>query len=235
MLRFAFKTILFVLMLASGALACHPYGPRICEAFSRADAVFIGTLTKVEDIPTSTTSAVFAHFSVERVFKGKVENVEVIKFGSSDCDSKLTEIGQAYFVYKMEYENIPRFGNRTAKLSESDLDLKYAKAVSWRDPVYEISGRLSGYDKKVLANAVLTVEIGGMKRVVNVEKDNSYSLKVKQPGNYVIKIMLPVEKHGSIGHQNSFMEFNGKSVEYSVDFKPNECDYREIEMFDWPQ
>lgn len=235
MIRVVLKAILLVMLAVPCVFACNPYGPRVCEAFSRADAVFIGTLTKVEDIPTSSSSAVFAHFTVERVFKGKVENVELIKFGSGDCDPKLTDIGEKYFVYKMEYEHIPMFGNRTAKLNESPYDLKYAKSVSWEKPMFEISGRLSGYDKAVLAKAVVTVEMGSFKQVLSIEKDSSYSLTISQPGTYEIKIALPIEKRGSVNHQQSFMEFNGRTVQYSVDFKPNGCDYREIEMFDWPQ
>jgi hypothetical protein len=235
MIRVIPPTLLLVCIAASCAIACNPYVPRVCEAFSRADSVFIGTLTKVEDIPTSRTSAVLAHFAVERVFKGKVDKEEVIKFGSGDCDPKLTDIGEKYFVYKMGYDNIPMFGNPTAKLNESSYDLKYADSVNWLKPVYEISGRLTGYDKAVLAKAVVTVEMGSFKQVLNVDKDNSYSVTVKQAGTYEIQITLPIEKRGWVNHQNSSMEFYGKTVEYSVDFKPNECDYREIEMLDWPQ
>lgn len=235
MIRAILPMLLLFLAAAGNAVACDPYGPTVCEAFSRANAVFIGTLTKLDVIPTSPTAPVLAHFTVQRVFKGKVEKEEIIKFGSGDCDPKLTNVGEKYFVYKTDYEPVPMFGNRTAKLNDSAPELEYAESLSWEQPRFEISGNLSGYDKEVLDKAVVTVKAGNFKKVLNVKRDRSYSFTIRQPGIYTIKILLPVEKRGWVKHENSFMEFNGKSIEYSVDFKPNECDHREIEMLDWPQ
>src|SRR4028118_516905 len=83
MLSFS-KSFLSVILLVclfsfSGiAAACSCNIPPPCVAYTRADAVFIGKLVKIEE--TKESYLALAHYEVEKIFKGEVSKNEIIKF-----------------------------------------------------------------------------------------------------------------------------------------------------------
>ena len=138
--RYLFGVGFLVSVLAFPALACNPALPTICEAYSRAKSVFIGTLAKVEKIKDSNMSEVYAHFSVKKIYKGTVNTIEVVRFDTGDCGTQMTEIGKDYFVYDEPYVDFASVANLTGLVEDSQTSIKYAENLSKKHPIYTISG-----------------------------------------------------------------------------------------------
>ena len=87
-----------IVVLAIAGYACNPAVPTVCQAYARAEAVFIGTLLEIQKVPGTDVAKIEVRFAVKRTFKGKAETGETIRFGAGDCDPQISEIGKDYFV-----------------------------------------------------------------------------------------------------------------------------------------
>jgi len=229
--RYLFGVGFLVSVLAFPALACNPAVPTICEAYSRAKSVFIGTLTKVEEIKGSHISEVFAHFSVKKVYKGSVNTMEVVRFYTGDCGIKMTEIGKDYFVYNEPYESLASVANPTNLVRNSRSSIKYAESLSERHPIYTISGWINGLTFDEMKKVVVEISEGSRTHRRRLKKF-SFNFVAKHETTYTVKITLPFDgiflTKMIIGPFYNEFRSDGRSTEYTVQFKANKCDFRQI-------
>ena len=86
----------------ANACQCAEYGTPVCAAYWRADAVFVGQLSKItpvvkqsdDELPTA-----LLHFIVEQPFRGVTRaQVDVATLFGTSCDMKFDK-GQRYLIY----------------------------------------------------------------------------------------------------------------------------------------
>ena len=226
--------IAFNFVSVGAVLACVCDIPAICEAYSRAGAVFIGKVEKMELDKKGSVPTMIVTFSVEKSFKGKTGKTETAKFFDGGCRDKFI-VGEKYFVYKDETESLC---NRTALLSILPYDLKYAQSLSESNPIFSIKGILELPEEDV-KNARVTIEKGQIKYPVDVDKYGNFSFIATEKGFYRVKIVLNFEAQISKSKVDFILPQKAKfsatpsetSLEYEAEFKPNECDFKLFYIF----
>ena len=216
--------------LPEDAIACSCKIPPPCIAYSHAAAVFTGKLQRL----VSDKEIIYAHFEVERVFKGTVKNIEAVGFLSGGCEKSL-QVGGKYFVYK-EDANYPGMCNRTHLLWEKDSDFIYASGLSEKNPVFTISGTIDGLSESETKEAQVFIEESKNRYEALIDKDGSFTFKAAKKGTYYVKILLPFDAAAQVTSGNLIYNVkqtrseNRTIIEYETDFKSNGCDSREIEF-----
>jgi hypothetical protein len=222
--------IIINLVCVDKILGCMPPDELICQAYSRAESVFIGKAEKIEPYKSeSLLSQITVTFLVEKTFKGKDEKIETANFIKSDCEVNF-EVGKKYFVYK--YESA-RMYNRTNLLSYLGSDQAYAESLSPNNPVFFIQGRFNDLSVDEIKGTLVTIEKGQNKYDPNFDKYGNFNFTATEKGMYQVRIMLPFNAQISIIRDiEPFLPKNmkvskaaGQTVlEYEAEFKPNECD-----------
>jgi hypothetical protein len=240
-LRFSSSYLLVIVLILFSlfdvAAACSCSIPPPCVAYSHADAVFIGKLQKLVDDENSM-DIIYAHFEVEKIFKGTVSKVEVIKLMQGNCGATFKE-GEKYFVYK-DNSGYIRPCNRTHKFSETlskeNEDFIYAANLTEASPVFIIGGRIELLSEEERKNAKVFVGNGKNKRELKVDNYGAFGLKVTKKGTYNVKIVLPFDAaievtSGDVGYDVEVdRSQNQTTILYKVEFKSNSCDDREIKF-----
>jgi hypothetical protein len=242
-LRVKFISVgVFILLTETAAFCCNPAVPIVCQAYARAEAVFVGTLLGVErvDYPKDRIEAKFA---VTKIYKGNPEKVEVIRFiGRDNCGPNISKVGERYFVYKEPLSG--GVANLTAEYCPTMRDVKYAEDIArQRFPTYSIGGQLYGLTKEELAKVKITITdgSGGVSELRPNYVGSSaggrtvatYEFIAKKMGDYIVRIALPVKTGVLTSILNTILPAGDptSTIEYTVTFRANECDYREIELY----
>lgn len=218
-------------------LACQCGPELICQAFSRAESVFIGKVEKIEAYKDEIAyPKIKVSFSVEKSYKGKNEKIEFADFYRNDCGNEFT-VGEKYFVYK--YKSA-RACNRTERLSVMSRDFDFAESLSESSPVFFIKGRLNDLSEEEIKNTRVTIEKGQAKYDSNFDKYGNFNFTATEKGRYRVKITIPFDSQMSIVQDvEPFLPENmkvskadGQTVlEYEAEFKPNECDAYEFYVY----
>lgn len=224
-----FATLSSIFVLANQVFACGCEVPTICQAYTRAGAVFTGILSKIEKDENSSIETVFAHFTVEKTFKGRTGKIEVVKFIIGSCE-KTFKIGEKYFVYKESDSSVNRVCNLTDTLDRSISDLEYASSLSETTPIFTISGRIDGLSRDEIGKAKLIIKSQNNRRQIPLDNDGFFDFAAKEDTTYQVKILLPFEATIFIESLGEGEKLTGTIVEYSLPFRPNECDYRKISV-----
>jgi hypothetical protein len=177
-----------------------------CQEFWRADAVFIGTASRVVRVPNDTKLAispyvrVTTHFSVEEAFKG-IDSTAVV-FDSNDCPYPFKE-GERYLVYAHynTYEkklDVRISVTRTRPLSEAADDLGYIRGLSSAPAGSRIFGRVlqQGFkDTKVevepLPEVRVLLESKDERREVVADRNGRYEFNNLSAAIYRIRVEGP--------------------------------------------
>jgi hypothetical protein len=172
---------------------------------------------------------------VEKVFKGSVKDIETISVRRSDCDPEFTKMGEKYFVYKDpdRYSNVL---NLSSPLDLAKADLEYAETVSKRrKPTFTISGLVSELNPDQIRRSYVEFETGGIKRRVWLGKNGTFKYDTTEQGTYTVRAVIAFDGKIVAKTIGDFGEVyfgpQKGSVVYSLEFKPNGCDYREIRPF----
>ena len=199
----------FLLFLfADEGNACSCAGTQMpCEAYWKASAVFLGTVTYTT---TSTTkqgeydfySRIF-RFTVDKAFRGvEAKEVEVLTgSGGGDCGYGF-QLGGQYVVYANR-DNANRLVtticSRTRPSSNADADLTYFRDLRKVEPGGTIFGEIklqrrndtNGSDVTPLKGVgLLLVGQGKDYEAITDEKGN-YKVAGVQPGTYRVRVKLP--------------------------------------------
>ena len=179
-----------------------------CMEYWRADAVFVGVVTRVERIPTQTQLAIgpymrtTAYLNVEEPFKG-VERSAIV-FEQDHCGYVFKE-GERYFVYAYRNPNDHklevRVGNtRTRPFSEASDDLQFIRELPTSDPGARLFGRviipsLNIHDGTLegegFANIKITLDRDDEHREVMTDSKGNYEFKNLPVGTYTVRTEFP--------------------------------------------
>jgi hypothetical protein len=190
-----------------GRCLAIPPGPP-CQEYESADAVFIGTATRVVSTQNSTQLAVgpyaasTAYFSIEEIFKG-VEGSEVV-LDLSYCSLYFAE-GERYLVYAKRNSANNKLGviagnTRTNQIAYAGADLEYIRSLSSAEPGSRIFGkatrstfniRESRYDVEVLKGVTITLEGNSRRQKVVSDSEGKYDFKHLAAGTYRLRALVP--------------------------------------------
>lgn len=200
----------FLLLTSNVVYACSCSGyPTVCEAFNSADAVFIGSVERVQNQTTGDDPGTVYHgpqvayIQVEKVFKGIKETEVIFRTEGSSCDAVYEE-GERwlFYAYYDKKNNSWRTHacDRSTGLERASDDLLYLYGLPASAKQTRISGTLIHYEDypesgftrvKNLVGA--KVKVVGPKKSYEVytNKDGVYEIYGLPPGNYAVVPEVP--------------------------------------------
>lgn len=228
------KLCIFLLAIAISQFAspyiyaCQCDIPDVCQAYTRADKVFVGKLIKIEDYDGLSTYAVKAFFEVSETFKGTTDKIQPVVFSIGSCERKFVT-GLKYFVYAEPPDKLNVVCNLTQTFSESSYSYKYAKSLSDSDPVYNMNGVIDGLSEEERKKIKITVEQNNKIFPIKLDEDSTYNFVTRNKSDINVKIEFPFSGEFETLLLEKIHEFSeGNKIEYSLKFRPNECDSRAI-------
>jgi len=202
---FLISALIFLLLSPCVAAACSCAGfASICQAYTNADAVFIGTVERTERPQPKKnadgevySAGQIAYVQVEKVFKGVKETEVVFRSGGSSCDRILKE-GEHLLFYASYDKKSKTFKigpcSRTTSIDKAPDgvdDLLYLQALPAAAETTRISGTLLSH----LVNPLIgiKVSISGPQKSYEVytDKNGVYEIYDLPPGRYNVKTESP--------------------------------------------
>jgi hypothetical protein len=205
------NALLLVLAASNSAHACNcPRQSSVCEASASAEAIFVGTVHKVEllkskkgDSQSEEIAGQLAHIRVENVFKGKIGPEIVIHSGITSCDL-FYQIGEPWIFYA-SYDKENRTWSagsmcgRSMPTKYAANDLLYLRRLPDSGQQTRISGvvaYLKSDPEKVTTSTPIKgvrLKIIGEQRTAEVYTDRNgiYEIYGLPPGEYLIKPEAP--------------------------------------------
>ncbi len=233
-MRKVFLLTIFALLFifsAGVAEACSCMGyPSVCGSYQMADAVFIGSVQRVEQPPLvkdedgeEYAAGQTAYIQVEKVFKGMKQQTEVIfRTEGSSCDAIYKE-GQRWLFYAYYDKKSKRWSthacDRNTRIEDAGDDLLYLQGLPASAQKTRIAGVLKHYEndpaegfKRVKNISGVKIKITGDEQTYEVytDKNGAYEIYGLPPGKYTI------EPEPVAGLKASFPIFYGE-VERSFD------------------
>jgi hypothetical protein len=219
-----------ILALFSGLNACTCESPLACQAFGLADKVFVGKLVKLTTKTIADLDFLSAVFEVGETYKGKTSRTETVEFAAGGCEP-LLKLAETYFVYKEPAARIPFVCNRTLNLKEAKDDLAFARGVSKGHPIFTLGGWIQGLSKSELAKTKIRLDNGRRKQFLRVSESGRYETVLRQRADYTITVDLPSSANGWLKVlEEGQTELDGTQIRYSTKFRPNDCDFRVIQI-----
>lgn len=211
------RALVTMLLLSISAYGCQCMsGEKPCQAFGKASAVFVGTVTAAKIAPKTLggdrneinwTPRTF-EFSVEQSFLG-VEGTEVevaTGMGGGDCGYGFVT-GQRYLVYAYRSDKSDRpstsICTNTKPYEQADEDLQFLgnlRSLAHGATLYgEVKRQLqyvkTGDSKTVgaMTDIALIVEGEGERKEIRTDEQGRYRLNGLSPGKYEVTLLLPDE------------------------------------------
>lgn len=139
---------------AQGARPACDYGPAPCEAYERADAVFVGTVTRIvpESFRQGWTDADYdqtAYVSVEKVYKGyRGRRIVLRQLGRRNAQKF---INHARYLFYANYDRAARLWEvrpcgRTIISEYAQLDLRYIEGLPAAAGRTRVGGKVMVFD-----------------------------------------------------------------------------------------
>jgi hypothetical protein len=233
-------SVLMTVITASSianACECYEYQTPPCAFYSRADAVFIGTIASTSSNNTQGYDAKNAQFRIDEVFKGLSGATTEVEFPFPDCNVR-PNVGEKYLVYaRREFSGsgpgqlVSRNCDGTRLLKDASSDLGYLRKLSDKDLHGSISARILGIREHELDGVEISVQ--GFDRVVTsgVDAEGFYKFDLQKPGTYQIQVSVPLQLDvlAQLG-LSATKEPSKTIISYAAVLKGNECDYKEIKV-----
>lgn len=212
-------------LLTDTAYGCQCYSPDVCEAFSRADSVFVGKLIKVLRTTRANRSILIAEFQVETAFKGRTKRIEKAEFYGGGCEPDFV-VGKNFFVYKSKLPNLVTC-DRTREIKDAQMDRNYANEVSKLKNHYAIGGRLIGFSPEELSNIKIEIVVNDHTKFISPDKAGYYRYHTQSPSTINVHISFPSARNleMSVGG-GLFPEVSTDVVDYPLQYVRNGCDFR---------
>jgi protocatechuate 3,4-dioxygenase beta subunit len=202
---FLISLLIFLLLSPCVADACSCAGfASVCEAYTNADAVFIGTVGRTErpQPKMNADGEVYsagqtAYVQVEKPFKGVRETEVVFRSGGSSCDRILKEGERLLFYASYDKKSKTfRIGacSRTTsinKASDAADDLMYLQALPAAAEKTRISGTLLSHGYNPLIGIKVTLSGPQKSYEVYTDKNGVYEIYGLPPGRYNVKTERP--------------------------------------------
>lgn len=221
--KFWVLPFLFLIMTTFAAGQC--IAPTICQAYSMADSVFLGKVSKIENAMNEYGGGKKVTFSVDRMFKGTLEPSVEAAFYQQREDFEFLR-GEKYLVYKYSDDLSERICNRTELIKDSQEDIEYATNLISQSQKYSIEGQIISSSKDLDAKVFIFHK--SHRDVLPIDKNGFFRYQTKVPGNYKVKIMFPAEVNifiDSLGLKKSNV---GENYEYEVNLNDPGCNYHEF-------
>src|SRR5688572_20806722 len=194
-----------------------------CEAYWKASAVFLGTVTYTTNTATRGEydfhSRVF-RFTVDKAFRGiEAKEVEILTgSGGGDCGYGF-QLGGQYLVYAYRDKTNRLYTSicsRTRPASDADADLAYVMDLPKAKPGGTIFGEIklqrrndtSWIDATPLKGVKLLLVGRGKDYEALTDEKGKYKVSGVQPGTYRVRVQLP--EGTSIHQAEQEVEVSGK-------------------------
>ncbi len=223
--RILLATSLFLLpCFVENAFACQcSLNPPSCANFSKADAVFVGTVTKVLDDNTVGLGVRKVHFSIKQSFRG-VQGTEVeLRNGITSCEMTFDK-GKTYFVYA--YGDATKgFGTHlcsgTQEITDATEDLKYAENHANGVVEQSVVGRILEREdvRKPVAGVKVIVSGKGKSYSAFTDKTGSFKIVVGEPGKYKVRLFLPKNSRNFFAEDENIVGSRATRRNYILDYE----------------
>jgi hypothetical protein len=200
-------SFLLVLVASNRSHACNCMDQSsVCEAAANAEAIFIGSVDKVEvlkskegDTPRDPFAGLIAHIRVEEVFKGKIGDEIAIYPGMTSC-AHFYQVGEQWVFYA-SYDKENRTWSaggmcgRSRQTKYAAGDLLYLRRLPDSAQQTRISGVIE-YLKSDLEKGTISTPLSGVKlkiigeqrtAEVHTDRNGIYEIYGLPPGEYLIK------------------------------------------------
>ena len=212
-----------LLFSADRAMACSCLGtPSVCGAFAGAEAVFVGTVSRVESKTVKDETGrehivgQIAYVQVDEAFKGAKAPQLVFRSYGTSCDV-IYEEGQRRLFYasydkKDKAWSIGGCGRSTLLQNASD-DLLYLRALPGSAQKTRISGELNTLDFKPLMG--VKVKLIGDRKTYEVftDKNGVYEIYDLPVGKYIIEPDIPLNLKLSFASSSTVSDRPRRQVE----------------------
>ena len=207
-LRIILLSLFLLLLSVDRATACSCMAPLPpCEAYKDTPAIFIALVTGIDPRVKDAKEPPYAHFSIERAFKGITETKIKMYQGtaSGDCSLKF-ELGKRYLIYA-DYDDETKqfytsFCTRTTELQYAAEDLDFLQGLPESSRVTLLSGLVVKFDfydsyedpsiPELLSGIAVSAEQENGKRFEAVTNSEGFFKMVDLlPGRYKLKAKLP--------------------------------------------
>jgi hypothetical protein len=238
---------IFLILIASTRIspgcALTETGVPACAYFTRADAVFLGKVVKIEDAPKSEDlpeGARKVRFQVQQNFKG-ADNPTFTLVTSAKTDGGLAiKSGQVWIIYAGNDIVVKSFSVfRGVKIEPkiASEELETLKNVAAGKTETSISGRLSS-DPQTGRYGLETVEItvegkGGKRLTARTDADGAFNLPVPSDGTYKVELKFPFQaglKWSDDLLNTAFAEGPPTVFKYEVRLTDGDCNFSFFEV-----
>lgn len=219
-------TLLLICRCIAVACSCTGY-PAVCQSYAAAEAVFIGTVQKVEqsnsqkDEDGEEASGIqYSHIQVEKIFKGIKATELVFRSELSSCDGGFKE-GQRWLLYAYYDKKNKAWEiqacDRSTQIEGAAADLLYLQGLPASAKKTYLSGELEHFeDDPVKGFTRIRGIIGAKVKIIGeqknyevfTDKNGIYEIYDLPPGKYAVEPEIP------LGLKVRFPMYHG-DVEYS--------------------
>src|ERR1700682_1861950 len=210
-----------------------------CAFYSRADAVFIGTLRSTNSNTAQGYNIKTAHFIIDKAFKGFSDAGTEVEFPFPDCNVRLN-VGDKYLVYARRASSSSGKGqlvsqncDGTKLLTDAAGDLTYLGTLSSEKVHESISGRIMGLRDHELDGIETSASAEGAnwKVTSGLDAEGSYKFDLPRTGGYQIQVSIPLQLEVLARTGLSAKKEPAKTViRYRAMLNSGECDDKEIKV-----
>jgi 5-hydroxyisourate hydrolase-like protein (transthyretin family) len=195
--RLIFLSLLLFLLSVErvNACSCVPIPPP-CEAYKKTHAIFTGLVTEIDPRVKDAQEPPYAHFSIERAFKGITEKEIKMYQGtaSGDCSLKF-EQGKRYLIYA-DYDDegkqfFTSFCTRTTQLEYAAEDLDYLEGLPDSNQGNRLSGMVVKNDYEDSESPSIPELISGVTVIAEREDGKRFEAVTNSQGLYKMLGLLP--------------------------------------------
>ena len=184
------------------ALACSCVGRMsVCGGFTAAEAVFVGTVTRVENQTAKDEDGKefivgqVARMQVDEAFKGAKAPELIFRSYGSSCDVHYEE-GQRWLVFASydKKEKAWAIGacGRSTRLEFAADDLLYLRGLPGSAQKTRLSGDLTDRDRKPLMGVKVKIIGERQTHEVFTDKNGVYEIYGLPPGKYIVQPETPL-------------------------------------------
>jgi len=200
-MRLSLIVVVFLTIFISPrlAMACSCGGsPSVCGSFAGAQAVLIGTVSRVENITAKTPEGEFAnqiaYVQVEESFKGVKASEMIFRSNGSSCDPQYKE-GQRWLLYAYFNKQNKAWQiqacDRSTLIENAPDDLSYLRNLPSSAQKTRISGEIREHLDNPLMGIKVKVTDGRKVYETFTDKNGVYELVGLPAGTYSIQPEVP--------------------------------------------